>query len=348
MDVHFATAAQERAGAHALISDIAGNQHTDEAQRDLDDHIAALFATHIGIGAVLIDQAGHVKLFESNTGPGNRGFTMEPGVYASIQDAIDAAADGDAIYIAAGTYREQLTIRGKQLDLLGAIGDDGSSLVTLECPDAANLEVDPVDDRGELAAKCAVVRIRNDAHVTMRHLIIDGRHQGWVYSPSNPHLDFASISTISGDTIVEYVETRGFETSEAVRLLDPLGHLRGTHPTIQAGISAAADGDEVVIAAGLYAEDLYINRRLTLSCAGVRSADTGSQVTITGRVVVAESAVDVIIDGVAIDGELEMERIGGATASVTLRNSIVIGHGEVCAKRPDLPATTRRRSSQAP
>jgi hypothetical protein len=344
MDIHIATPAQDSSAAHALIRKIIESQDALDAQRELDDHIAALFATHTGIGAVVIDQSGHVKLFESDAGSG---FTLVPGVYASIQAAIDAAADGDAIYIAAGTYREQLTIRDKQVDLLGAIGEDGASLVTLESPDVANLDVDPIDAGGELAAKCAVVRVRGDSHVTMRHLIIDGRHQGWVFRRSSPHLDFASISTVGPDTIVEYVETRGFESSEAVRLLDDLGRLKGTYSTIQAGISAAEDCDEIVIAAGLYAEDLYITGRLTLTRAGFGSEQVDGQVLIVGRVVVAASAVDVIIDGVVIDGELEMEPVAGATASVTLRNSIIVSQGASCEKRPKLPATAQRRTNQA-
>src|ERR1700742_809161 len=124
------------------------------AEHDLDGHVAALIAANPGIGAVLLDEAGHVKLFAPSDGH----FTFAPGVYGSIQAAIDAAEDGDAIYIVAGTYREQLTIRGKHLDLLGATDDDGSLLVTLESPDITKLDVDSVDDRGELRAQCAVVR----------------------------------------------------------------------------------------------------------------------------------------------------------------------------------------------
>jgi pectin methylesterase-like acyl-CoA thioesterase len=261
MEMHLASPVRARPGMH-LTADRPVEEHaTVLEQRDLDDRIAALIATNPGIGAVLIDAEGHVKLFASNTGASDTGFTLVPGVYSSIQAAIDAASDGDAIYIAAGTYREQLTIRGKQLDVLGAVGDDRSSLVTLESPDVANLDVDPMDADGELIAQCAVIRVRNDAHVTMRHLIIDGRHQGWVLRRSDPHLDFASISTVNADTVVEHVETRGFDLSEAVRLLDDCGHLKGTHTTIQAAINAAAAGDEVVIATGLYGEDLYIRER---------------------------------------------------------------------------------------
>jgi pectin methylesterase-like acyl-CoA thioesterase len=43
-----------------------------------------------------------------------------PGDFAHIQDAVDAALNGDTIDIAAGTYREQVTISGKVLTIHGA------------------------------------------------------------------------------------------------------------------------------------------------------------------------------------------------------------------------------------
>ncbi len=57
------------------------------------------------------DRVGHVKLLESCASSGNHGFATELGVYASIQSAIDAATDGDAVFIGAGAHCKQLTIR---------------------------------------------------------------------------------------------------------------------------------------------------------------------------------------------------------------------------------------------
>ena len=42
--------------------------------------------------------------------------------YTSIQDAVDAANSGDQILIRAGTYVEQVTVRGKDLTLVGRSG----------------------------------------------------------------------------------------------------------------------------------------------------------------------------------------------------------------------------------
>ena len=299
------------------------------SQRDLDDHIAALVSTHPGIGAVVIDRAGHVRLYTSPAAtPGDPGFTLVPGVYSSIQAAIDAASDGDVVYVAAGTYREQLTIRGKQVDLLGATGEDGAPLVTLEAPDTSDLDIDPVESRqGKLIARCALVRVRNDAHATVRNLVIDGRHQGWVLRRTGAEIEFKSVTTDNADTIIDHVETRNFDSTEAVRLLDSSGHLRTTYPTIQEAINAAVEDDEIVIAAGMYAEDLYIDQQITLTRSNVDrvSERVGVKALIIGRVVVAPSAINVTLDGIAIEGHLDLECIVGATASLTLRNSRIEG-----------------------
>ena len=61
------------------------------------------------------------------------GFHVLAGM--SIQAAINAAHDGDTIFIAAGTFREQLTIDGKAVTLQGA----GAGQTIIESPDAASL-----------------------------------------------------------------------------------------------------------------------------------------------------------------------------------------------------------------
>jgi hypothetical protein len=45
-----------------------------------------------------------------------------PARYPTIQAAVDAAASGDEVRIAAGTYTEQVVITGKNLELVGAPG----------------------------------------------------------------------------------------------------------------------------------------------------------------------------------------------------------------------------------
>jgi len=251
-----------------------------------------------------------------------------PGMLPAIGNYLQTRRHGDVVYVAEGIYREQLTIRGKHVDLLGATGEDGSPLVTLEAPDTSDLDIDPVESReGKLFARCALVRVRSDAHATVRNLIIDGRHQGWVLRRTGTEIEFKSVTTDNADTIIDHVETRNFDSTEAVRLLDSSGHLRTTYPTIQEAINAAAEGDEIVIAAGMYAEDLYIDQPITLTRANVDrvSERIGVKALIIGRVVIAASAINVTLDGIAIEGHLDLDCIVGATASLTLRNSRIEG-----------------------
>ena len=46
--------------------------------------------------------------------------------YSSIQDAINAASDGDRIEIGPGTYFESLVIDGKAIELIGIAGRDAT------------------------------------------------------------------------------------------------------------------------------------------------------------------------------------------------------------------------------
>jgi hypothetical protein len=40
--------------------------------------------------------------------------------YSTIQQAVDAALDGQTIFVSAGTYREQVTVSGKNITIQGA------------------------------------------------------------------------------------------------------------------------------------------------------------------------------------------------------------------------------------
>lgn len=141
------------------------------------------------------------------------------------------------------------------------------------------------------------------------------------------------------DGLIEHTRTRGSELREAVRLLDGYGRLKSMYATIQAAISAAISGDEIVIVPGVYAEDLHVTARLTLTCAVDRSGAerAAGKAVVVGHVVVAANAVELIVDGVAIEGGLTMQSAGGATASITLRSSGIQGSGVSCARLSWLP-----------
>lgn len=63
---------------------------------------------------------GPLLLLSLLLAPGARGATVAVGEGASIQAAIDAAADGDVIRVAAGTYAGDLDFRGKAIAVVGS------------------------------------------------------------------------------------------------------------------------------------------------------------------------------------------------------------------------------------
>jgi hypothetical protein len=148
-----------------------------------------------------------------------------------------------------------------------------------------------------------------------------------------------ALVQIDTQGLMEHTRPRGSELREAVRLLDGYGRLKAMYATIQAAVSASVSGDEIVIAPGVYAEDLHLNARLTLTCAVERSAAARSagKALVVGHVVVAATAVELVVDGVAIEGGLTMQSAGGKTASITLRSSGIQGSGVSCARVSWLP-----------
>ena len=96
------------------------------------------------------------------------------GGFATIQEAIDAAVDGDTIMVAAGTYQEQIVIDGKDVTLEGA----GIGETIILSPDAADLELSHVETNSGSPNRYSVVTITNDADVTIEGVTVDGNDQG--------------------------------------------------------------------------------------------------------------------------------------------------------------------------
>ncbi len=102
-------------------------------------------------------------------GTGHRFLLVGEGGYATIQDAINAASDGDTIEIAAGTYTEQLSITGKNINL------NGVGAVTVKAP--AVMDVSFIVPPAAEPYKYAVIGVQN-GNVDISNLSVDGADGG--------------------------------------------------------------------------------------------------------------------------------------------------------------------------
>jgi Ca2+-binding RTX toxin-like protein len=123
-----------------------------------------------------------------------------PGDFTTIQAAVNAAVNGDTIQIAAGTYREQVTINGKNLTVHGA--GDGTGGTIIASPNAASLVVNATDPNAARPNKFAVVAVTGGANVTIDGLAVDGRGQGF---QNRADYDFVGVYMLNSDAVIDGV-----------------------------------------------------------------------------------------------------------------------------------------------
>ncbi len=126
------------------------------------------------------DGADTLTGIEIVTNGTSRTLLVGSGGFATIQDAVDAAQDGDTILIAAGTYREQVLVQNKDLTIQALDG------AVLEMPDQADI----VSSGGYNSALTVV-----GGAVDIVNLEIDGRGQGGPFATQT----FAGVAFIDAD-----------------------------------------------------------------------------------------------------------------------------------------------------
>lgn len=107
-----------------------------------------------GAGALLV-----TALPGTASATGGRTWDVRPG--ESIQEAVDEAASGDTIRLAAGTWTEAVCIQGKGLTIRGA-GVDATNIVWPEWETAADLQALTPEQREQLTQPCWAEQERVD------------------------------------------------------------------------------------------------------------------------------------------------------------------------------------------
>ncbi len=143
---------------------------------------------------------------------------------------------------------------------------------------------------------------------------------GYGYPTWNNFIGYADDITING-----HVES--FPPNEVwVCPTGSCGHTGAEFSTIQGGINAVAAGGTVNVAAGVYNENLTINKALTLQGAGDELVTVNGVAPTTDAGMLNIVASDVTIDGFKFVGQgLKTVRLNAPSTNVTFSNNTVIG-----------------------
>jgi hypothetical protein len=134
---------------------------------------------------------------------------VDPG--ESIQAAIDASTDGDVIAVSAGTYNENIDLRGKAITLVGAgpdsviRGTGTGPVVTITSGEGSDSVVDSFQITGGVADEGGGIVIRDSSPTIVRNVIFNNRarRQG-----SGVFIE-ASQAVLSNNLIVYNATARG-------------------------------------------------------------------------------------------------------------------------------------------
>ena len=123
------------------------------------------------------------------------------GGHQTIQDAVDAAQNGEIVLIADGTYAEQVTVDHTDLTIQGL--DDGVHVIA---PDS--LEANIVDPAWSRPGKNAIIGV-DGGDVTIKHLSIDGLGQGNDLSNDHGAPDYEGIYYLNASGKIDDVSVTG-------------------------------------------------------------------------------------------------------------------------------------------
>jgi FG-GAP-like repeat/Right handed beta helix region/RTX calcium-binding nonapeptide repeat (4 copies)/FG-GAP repeat len=134
------------------------------------------------------------------------------GSFSTIQAAVNAAANGDTIQVAPGTYTEQVTVNGLTSLTIEGTGADPSQTVIL----SPTVLTSNIQNPGEFHTFTdALVGAENGASVTIKNLTVNGNNQGVVYATgANGGGDLIGIEGVNASLTVMNVHVTGTEDVE--------------------------------------------------------------------------------------------------------------------------------------
>jgi len=142
-------------------------------------------------------------------------------VFRGIQNAITGATAGDTVNVGAGTYKEQVVVTGKNLDIEGA----GAGNSIIESPDLLGHSF-----TGNGNPYKAIVSIEDGSSVTLSGFTIDGRGQG------NANNRFLGVGIHNANATLDGLDITGVRN----------GGVSGTLDGVQAGTGVEAFNDDNV------------------------------------------------------------------------------------------------------
>ncbi len=213
-----------------------------------------------------------------DSGPGPNILLVGSGGFATIQEAVDAARDGDTILVAQGTYVEQVIVDG--IDNLTIMAADGA-VVTIKAPGDVAETARSSSDR-EIHA---VVTAKDSLNLTLQNIDVDGDGRGNTIAEGGG----AGTANYYG---VYYRNSSGSLLDvdiSGVRDPYPGGTAAGGQPLVdgvQRGIGLVVDNDSLLAFAMIggsisdFQKNATVFNRANLNIAGVTITGGGAQTII--------------------------------------------------------------------
>ncbi len=217
--------------------------------------------------------------------------------HKAILPTVQAARSGETLLIAPGTYHEGLAFRIDRSVTLQGVSELGIPIVGSDSGAATIVVSSSAADSVPFDFDAAGVVIQG------LNFLADRQHR----------------------------EVPGFDMSALpqVRMFSGSGILKRIYLDIQSALDAAEEGDRIMVPAGRHVGDLHVRTGVTLAGMNMGrpsgAASRGVETTILGRVIMTCSARSLVLDGLVIWGDFEMERATAPARRFALRNCVVDG-----------------------